>query len=230
VLAFAEEDGEAEEEPVEAQLEEGRFELLLARGRHTLYALAPDCAASFAAELADSTVPSVELAVARTVPVQARVGLRADDGSVLAHAEVELALRLAPGRTARWKALVSDAHGVLGYAHAADAEVVLSVRHVVLGSAPRTYAPGDPLLARASLLRVDGAARFASLRLGDGNGRWLQTEGPLGREDSVGLLDGASAVFAVPSEARFAEFVGPFGELLRLPLAPRPGEVVTLTP
>ncbi|MEQ1895063.1 MAG: sigma-70 family RNA polymerase sigma factor, partial [Planctomycetota bacterium] len=232
VLAYSERAGDEDCAPVEGvRVSDERFELCLARGRHTLYALAPACAASFRFELADSTTSALEIAVAAPLAVHERVGLRADDGSLLAHAEVELSLRLAPGRSARWNTLASNADGVLSYAHAPEAEVELSVRHVALGAAPRACSPEDPLLARANLLRVAGAsAHYASLRFSDDSGRWLQTQGPLGMEDGVELLDGASAVLAVPPEARWAEFVGPGGALLRLSLTPLPGELLTLTP
>jgi hypothetical protein len=231
VLAFAQ-GAVPEGEPVTAVCgTDGSFELVLPRGSHRLFALAPDFLASVALELPDSRVGHVEIQVGARPRVQERVALQSEEGGPLAEASVELVLELEEGREAVWGALSSNAAGVLAFERAPEARVRLAVRHASLGPLARAASLDEPVLARASTVRVQGAHRtFTALALLGADGSMLDGLGPLGPEHELTLEGGASATYVLPPEARWALFSGADGETLRVPLEPLPGTLLTLTP
>lgn len=210
---------------------DGSFELELPRGSAELFAVSPESLDSHAGFLGDTRDGAVELAVLPRASQDERLALRADDGSVLAGAAVELELILEGERKLPWGTLACDGSGILSYRRAHGAEVALRVRHDELGpEAVETGLAPELFLARARAVRIEGAQRL--LRRGrvlDGAGAVLALNGPLGSAEEFALEEGQSAMTFVPPTAHWVELLGD-GSTLRIPIEAVPGERETLVP
>jgi hypothetical protein len=236
--AHREPQGNDEQEPAAStrSAADGRFAFRLPRGSYDLYTVAPDAPSLVRREALETRGGPWEIELPSDPTLQGfHAALRTVDGAPLARARAEVRLRLDGGRRVTWRSLTSDDQGTLAFARDPALPLELALTHAALGGqaivpAPPGEHPELPV-PRASFLQVADAhagARAASVL--DADGRALSVRGPLRSGEEVALRAGWSPVLAVPPEARWLALQDDAGELVRLPIEPRPGAVVQVRP
>ena len=220
----------------------GKFELSLPRGIYALHALAPHALLVARQSGLDTRVApwNVELPSTGSL-ADAHGHVRGSDGVLLAGARLNVGVLLdgvGGGRRLDWRALETDGLGYFGFPGDPELAIDVSVAHDDAASAelapPTIFASTalgmELVLARPAFLQVAAAEGEACAVL-DAGGELLATRGPLHMTGaSFPLSDGRSAVLEIPAAARWLELERSGAEPVRVPIDPRPGQLLRVRP
>jgi RNA polymerase sigma-70 factor (ECF subfamily) len=234
-------DPRGDEEPaaITHSASDGTFEFRLPRGTYDLYALAPDEPRFVRREALETGQGPwvVELPPAPGLE-ELSADVRTLDGLLLASAGVEVHLCAEGERGPRrmtWRELACDRRGGFLIARDPSTRLALTVTHGAVGrqdvGVSARAGHQQIVVPRSSFLQVSGAGlRAARAAVLDAEGRPLAVRGPLRRSERFALRQGHSPVLEVPGAARWLELEGEGAPPVRIPIEPRPGEVLLVRP
>ncbi len=206
----------------------------LREGCYSLVAVEPDTLGTARLEPVRASASRLELRVRAPLALSTTAGrLSTEDGAPLAGALLEVVARIETPRgpwSGAFQELRADGRGRFELSLVPDASFALRVAHPSVGLVTISPASGPSLelvLARSCFLQVEGVAADHVAVL-DGQGRALESIGPVSSALRFALREGTSPVLAVAAEARAVRFLRSGVEVGRTEIALHAGEIVRI--